>query len=107
MPGLQDADIIFPLNREEVSMHANKHRLVDIAFRCPEDFDVFTFDPADIVCFSWQNFIECVFRWAIHLGIRPISMIGSGLPRRGYDLKEDFDNWLLDATNDERVTALI
>ena len=55
---------------------------------------------------DWHHFMQCVFRWAIHFGIRPISMIGEHVPHNGYDLKQDFRDWLFHLKNNERVTAL-
>ena len=78
----------------------------DIAFRCNHDVEVYCFDPAAIVSFDWHCFIQCVFRWATHLGIRPISMIGRHLLPTGYDLRQDFRDWLLHLENGERVIAL-
>ena len=46
--------------------------------------------------FHWHWFIQCIFRWATTFEVCPISMIGSTMLRRGYDLEEDFDAWLLD-----------
>ena len=103
---LLDADIIFPLLPEEIMVHANRQLLVDIAFRCNHDVEIYCFDPAAMVSFDWHFFLQCVFRWATHFGIRPISMIGDRVPRRGYDLEQDFRAWLLDLDNEERVSAL-
>ena len=102
---LLDEDFIFPLHSEEVAAHANEHLLVDIAFECKNDIEVHCFDPTAMISFDWHFFMQCVFRWASHCGIRPISMIGGRLPRQGFDLKEHFRVWVLNLESDEQVTA--
>ena len=104
---LSDADIIFPLDREEIRTHANRQVLVDIAFWGRHDVRVFCFDPAAMVPLDWSHFLQCVFRWATYFGLRPISMIGAYTRRGGYDLGEEYQDWFLRPENAERVTALL
>ena len=103
---LLDAEILFPLSRQEIMAHVHRETLVDIAFWCPHGVEVYCFDPFALDSFDWPWFIQCIFRWATVFGVRPISMIGSNLPRRGYNLEEDFEAWLLDWPEGEGVMAL-
>ena len=104
---LQDARIIFPLHDEEILAHANRELLVDIAFRSNHDVEIYCFDATGMVSFDWHCFLQCLFRWATHCGMRPISMIGNHLAPFGYDLRQDFRDWLFHIENEETVTALI
>ena len=46
--------------------------------------------------------------WAMFAGLRPISMIGRCLARRGYDLEHEFQVWRLDNSDtDEEVIAAV
>ena len=99
--------IIFPLHPEEIKEHANQRMLVDIAFRSSRDIEIHCFDPMAMVFFDLHHFMQCVFHWAAFVGVRPISMIGGYLPRRGYDLEHDFEAWLLDAFEDEETVSAI
>ena len=104
---LSDADIIFPLDREEIRTHANRQVLVEIAFWGRHAVHVFCFDPAAMVPLDWSHFLQCVFRWATYSGLRPISMIGAYTSRGGYDLREEYEAWFLRPENAEGVTALL
>ena len=103
---LQDAEILFPLSRQEIIAHVHREMLVDVAFRCPHGVEVYCFDPFALDSFHWHGFMHRIFRWATTFGVRPISMIGNSLPRRGYDLEQDFEAWLLDFNDGEGVMAL-
>ena len=103
---LLDADIVFPFCLHEFMAHVNRQVLVLIAFRCNDGVEFYCFDPSATVSFDWHCFMQGVFRWATSFGIRPISMIGCLLPRRGYDLEQDFQAWLFDSNIVEGVTAL-
>ena len=103
---LSDADIIFPLDREEFRTHANRQVLVEIAFWGRHDVHVFCFDPAAMVPLDWSHFLQCVFRWATYFGLRPISMIGH-IHDVGYDLGEEYQDWFLRPEKAETVTALL
>ena len=103
---LLEGDIIFPLENDDIRFHANRQVLVDIACDSNSGIDIYCFDPAAMVPLNWQHFLQCVFRWAIHCGIRPISMIGDHLPRTGVDLEEDFRDWLMHLEHHEGITAL-
>ena len=103
---LSDADIIFPLDREEIRTHANRQVLVEIAFWGRHDVRVFCFDPAAMVPLDWSHFLQCVFRWATYFGLRPISMIGH-IHDVGYDLGEEYQDWFLRLEKAETVTALL
>ena len=104
---VQHTDIIFPLSHQDIMAHSHRQALIDIAFWCRHGVEVYCFDPSAVITFDWHCFMHCVFRWATAFGIRPISMIGCNLPRRGYDLKQDFEAWLLHSHDDEKVTALV
>ena len=103
---LSVADIIFPLDREEIRTHANRQVLVDIAFWGRHDVRIFCFDPVAMVPLDWSHFLQCVFRWATYFGLRPISMIGH-IHDVGYDLGEEYQDWFLRPEKAETVTALL
>ena len=107
-----DAEIVFPLHDQQILAHDNRHLLVDVAFWSNHDVEIYSFDPTAMVSFDWDCFVQCLFRWATHCGIQPVSMIGIHLAPSGYDLRHDFQNWLLhieneDTENEESLTALI